>query len=79
MIQPRQDGELRYGDVCIWTATGQEVTVVEAIDKHLAKVVDRGVTKMVPRRHLKLRVHSEVALYMFDDWLEDKYGQQEAD
>lgn len=79
MIQPRREGEFRYGDIAIWSATGQEVTVLDDYDKHLVKVVDRGVVKHVPRRHLKLKVNAEVALYMFDDWLEERYGEAETD
>lgn len=78
MIQDRQPDDLRYGDVCIWTATGQEVTVMNPHDKYVVGVVDRGVIKFVPRRHLRLRVPAEDNLAMFDDWLEDKYGDPEA-
>lgn len=71
MIQPRKDGELRYGDVCLWTASGQEVTVMNAHDKYVVGVVDRGIIKFVPRRHLQLRVPAEKNLEFYDDWLEE--------
>lgn len=70
MIRDRQPGEFFYGDTAIWSATGQEVTVVEAWDKHVVKVVCQGATKFVPRRHLTLRVKASENLEFYDDWFE---------
>lgn len=79
MIQPRREGELRYGDVCIWTSTGQEVTVLDDFDAKLVKCAFQGVIKHIPRRHLKVRATAADNLSAFDDWLEERYGDQEAD
>lgn len=71
MIADREPGELRYADICTWSATGQEVTVVNAYDANVVGVVDRGVIKFVPRRHLTLRVTAEENLKYYDDWFEE--------